>query len=155
MEKNQKHVTLFLPCCFECSFLAATAQIDEPMWQYNCNSIYTSLMWVTRTWSRPGTFAFRALLEKYCLGAKLRLPWWWWRCQAQGLYKRCGNPPFQLWFFFPPKKKSTFKYLCQFLVFWLTVMQILERRFFAKKNLSITTIPTIKNMKFVTLRVSE
>ena len=32
-------------------------------------------------------------------------------------------------------------------------MQISERGFFAKKNLSITTIPTINNIKFEGVRV--
>ena len=31
-------MTLSLPCCFECSFLEATAQINKPVVQNNCNS---------------------------------------------------------------------------------------------------------------------
>ena len=61
-------MTLFLSCCFECSFLAATAQLNKPVLQNNCNSIFTSLMSVTPTCSWPGTYGSRALLESTACG---------------------------------------------------------------------------------------
>ena len=34
LQNGKKRVTLFLPSCFECSFLAATAQINKPVWHW-------------------------------------------------------------------------------------------------------------------------
>ena len=147
-------MTLFLPCCFECSFLAATAQISKPETKQLSLDIHfadvsNAHVILARHWRVQGAFR-KVLLVGQAMTTLVMMT-----LSSLKTVRETGGPTFPALVF--SAKKLDVQVLVSVFGFLTYSNADPGTSIFCKKreNLSITTIPTIKNIKFATLRVSE